>query len=142
MPTSTQSAAPAAHSEIDQEIEKLQQQIADKRAEKERQAEQKEAARYLVLDRAKVELGVTSDEEIITMLRNRNISSQKAKRIPESTLRQMKQMLIDGATAPAVAKAFKVTLSTVHSRKASWGLTHRVPVKRAPVAAAPAGRRR
>ncbi len=63
------------------------------------------------------------------ILRNRGAKSPKAKRLPESTLRIMKHVLTKGASAPAVAKHFHLSLATVHARKKQWGLVGRKTVK-------------
>lgn len=84
----------------------------------------------------KGQLKITANRDMALMLRNRGISSQKAKRLPESTLALMRKVLERGAKVPEVAKYFKVSPATVNARKSQWGLTHRknarlIPLKEA-----------
>jgi hypothetical protein len=131
-------AAPAES--VSSAIQLLEAQIAELEAKKEvalKAEEEKKNAKivemYAKIDSLKNGLGISTDQELITLLRNRNLSSPKAKRLPETTLKQMKLALQKGATAPEVAKWFHVSLATVHSRKAQWKLTHRPNVKPLPI---------
>ncbi len=121
-------------------MEVLKRKMEELRAAKEKEAEQAIQKRYAVLDRAIAELGIApgpaGDAEVITMLRNRNISDEKAKRIPETTLKQLKWVLYRGCSAPDAAKAFKLSLATVHTYKSKWEFTNRKDVKRMSVGAA------
>lgn len=114
---------------IDAEIARRQREIDDLLAKKEQEQAAQLNERFKAIDVCKTALGVTTDKELIMLIRNRGLKSAKAKRLPESSLKFMYYVLKNGATAPATAKALKVALATVHSRKKEWGLTHRAGVK-------------
>lgn len=126
--TSPASEIPAL-SEIDLAIARLEQEKEALLRKKEEEQNSKVKEREAIIAEFRGRLGATNDQELIMIIRNRIAPNSKAKRLPESTLRQMKTALARGATAPDVAKFFRVSLATVHSRKAQWKLTHRKNVK-------------
>lgn len=134
---STATSAPASSSPILSEIERLQSELHSKMAELERQKEALAASeierKKVLIEKLRVDLGAATIDELILMIRNQGVKSDKAKRLPDTTLKQMKWALANGATAPDVAKHFRVSLATVHSRKSQWKLTHRKGVKVKPV---------
>lgn len=115
--------------QIEEEQKRHERALEELERKREQAAQEQLKARGAVIERFKAELGVKSDEELILILRNRGISSPKAKRLPDAVLTEMKKALANGATAPEVAKYFRVSLATVHARKAAWKLTHRKNVK-------------
>lgn len=115
----------------------LQEKMELLNRQKEEQESRLVAERNSVIEEFKAKLGVTSDRDLVLVIRNRGKDvNSKAKRIPQAMLEEMKWALKNGATAPAVAKHFRVSLATVHARKAAWRLTHRKGVKATPIHAA------
>lgn len=112
----------------------LQEKMELLARQKQEQEEQLITQRNTTIDEFKQRLGVTTDEDLILIIRNRGKDVlSKNKRLTQAVLDEMKWALKNGATAPAVAKHFKVSIATVHSRKAAWRLTHRKGVKPTPV---------
>ncbi len=68
-------------------------------------------------------LGVTTLAEAMALLKAETPTHLHNRALPQSTLETARQMLENGATSPAVAKALKMGLSTVWAYKAKWGLT-------------------
>lgn len=130
-PTQVGSAA-AALAEIERKEQEIQTLMAQLQKEREAQTELKLKERRGILDECKAKLGITSDQELLVIVRNEITPSPRGKRLTKATLDQMKKALAAGASAPEVAKHFDVSLATVHARKAEWKLTHR-NLKRVPI---------
>lgn len=85
------------------------------------------------LGEMRASIGVPSNRDLAIVIRNRSVSSSKAKRLDKPTLELIREVLKRGAKVPEVAKHFGLAEATVNARKKAWKLTHRPGVKLVPL---------
>ena len=130
---STSSAIAPEMAAIEQQLLELERRREELERIREAKAQEESMRIYHDIDTLKAKYGLTADQELITIVRNRGLKSEKGKRIPDTTLKQIRAALTAGAKVPEVAKHFGLSPATINTRKKQWKLVHRKNVKLIPL---------